>query len=196
MAEEEARTVERRVIRELKNAFAELYFIQRKIDLHSENLRLMQQFADIASRQYEVGIGSQTDALRARTESSKLTVEAYALEREKRSAEAMLNTLLNRPLEGTFERIDTLDTALPDWTREKIDSVAVAARPELLAMRFEVEMGKAGGQLSQMGFRAGPDGPADVQGHGHHPKDYWSLMVGVALPMMPWAYPKASRPGG
>jgi len=190
MADEEARTVEHRVIRELKTAYAELYFIQRKIDLISENRHLMQQLVDIASRQYEVGMGSQTDVLRVRTESSRLVTESYALEREKRSTEAMINMLLNRPLNGPVGCIDTLFVDFPRWTLEQIDSLALLYRPGLQAMRFEVEMNKAEVNAAKWGYAPDLAARLMLKDMAMTSKDYWSFMVGITLPLTSWAYPK------
>jgi cobalt-zinc-cadmium efflux system outer membrane protein len=190
MAEEEIRTKERRVIFELKAAFAELYFIQRKIDLNSESRRFVLQLADVASRQYEVGIASQTDVLRARTELAGLEADGISLEREKRSTEAMMNTILNRPLDGTFERIDTLETPPARLSRGTIDSLTVDSRPELLAMRFETEMGKADVHTAKWEYMPDFMTRVMVKDMAMTPKDYWSFMVGVTMPFAPWAYPK------
>jgi outer membrane protein TolC len=192
MSEEETRTVEHRVIRELKTDYAELYFIQKKIELNSENQRLFQRLVDIASRQYEVGMGSQTEVLRVRTESSRLVTEGYSLEREKQSTEAMLNALLNRPLDGSIGRIDTLPIDFPGWKLEQIDSLALLYRPGLQAMQFEVAMNKA--EVNAAKWDYAPDLTARLmyKDMAMTPKDYWSLMIGVNFPLTSWAYPKAT----
>jgi cobalt-zinc-cadmium efflux system outer membrane protein len=192
MTEEEARVVERRVIRELKSAYSELYFIHRKITLNAENQQLMRQLADIASRQYEAGMGGQTDILRAQTELSKLTNEGIALERERLSMEAMINMLLNRPLGGSIGRIDSLAIDFPEWTLEKIDSLALVSRPGLQAMRFEVEMNKAEVNASRWDYA--PDFMTRLmyKDMAMTPKDYWSFMIEINLPLTSWAYSKAT----
>jgi outer membrane protein, heavy metal efflux system len=191
-AEEDSRAVERRVIFQLKSAYAELYLIQRKIELNTKNRELMKSLAETASRQYEVGMGSQTELMRAQTESSKLANEGIVLGREKRSMEAMINTLLNRPIEESLGRIDTLETRFPVWNREPLDSLALACRPELKAMRFEVEMKKS--EVLAAKWEYAPDLTARlmVKDMVMTPKDYWSFMIGASLPLTSWAYPKAA----
>jgi cobalt-zinc-cadmium efflux system outer membrane protein len=192
MAEEEARVVERRVIFDLKSAYSEIYWIQKKIELNSENQRLMSQALDVASRQYEVGTGTQTDMLRGRTELSRLAVEALALGREKRSMEAMLNVLLDRPLDGSFSRIDTLDFDFPDWTLEQIDSLALIFRPGFRAMKFEVAMNQA--EVVAARWDYAPDFTTRLmyKDMTMTSKDFWSFMIGISLPLSPWAYPKSA----
>ena len=192
MAEEDAKAVERRVIFDLKSAYAELYLIQRKIELTAENRDLLKSLVETASRQYEVGMGSQTDVLRARTESSKLANEGIALERGKRSIEAMINTLLNRPIVQSLGRIDTLETRFPGWNLEQLDTLAMAYRPELQAMRFELEMKRS--EVSAAKWEYAPDLTARLMFKDMvmTPKDYWSFMVGASLPLTSWAYPKAT----
>jgi outer membrane protein, heavy metal efflux system len=192
MAEEDAKAVERRVIFDLKSTYAELYLVQRKIELNDENQDLLKRLVETASRQYEVGMGNQTDMLRAQTESYKLANENISLEREKRSYEAMINTLLNRPIAQNLGRIDTLETSFPGWKREQLDSLAMTCRPELLAMRFEVEMKKS--EIRAAKWEYAPDLTARLmyKDMAMTTKDYWSLMVGATLPLTPWAYPKAA----
>jgi outer membrane protein, heavy metal efflux system len=192
MAEEDAKSVERRVVFELKSAYAELYFIQRKIELNAENGELLKTLVESASRQYQVGTGSQTDMLRAQTESSKLANEGIALEREKKSIEALINVLLNRPIMQGHGRIDTLETSFPGWKQEQIDSLALVFRPELRAMRFEVEMRKS--EVRAAKWEYAPDLTARLMYKDMvmTPKDYWSFMVGASLPLTSWAYPKAA----
>jgi outer membrane protein, heavy metal efflux system len=192
MADEGVRTAERRVVFELKSAVAELYFIRRKIELNGESRRFMRPFADVASRQYEVGIGSRTDALRAGTELAKLDAETFGLERESRSAEATINMLLNRPLDGTLGRIDTLDAALPRWPLRKLDSLALASRPELLAMRLETEMNRAEIRSARLGYAPDIMTRLMLKDMAMTSKDYWSFMVGVTLPFAPWSFSKAA----
>jgi outer membrane protein, heavy metal efflux system len=191
MAEEDAKAVERRVILELKTAYAELYLTQRKIELNAQNRDLLKSLMEAVSRQYEVGMGSQTDMLRAQTEFFRLANEGISLVREKRSTEAMINTLLNRPITGAIGRIDTLEIRFHGWSQERLDSLAMAFRPELQAMRFEVEMKKS--EVGAAKWEYAPDLTARVmyKDMAMTPKDYWSLMVGASLPLTSWAFPKA-----
>jgi cobalt-zinc-cadmium efflux system outer membrane protein len=192
MAEEDAKTIERRVIFDLKSAYAELYWVQRKIELNSESRNLLKRLVETAFRQYEVGMGSQTDMLRAQTESSKLDYEGIALAREKKSIEAMINTLLNRPIMQGLGRIDTLNIGLPGWKQEQLDSLAMMSRPELLAIRFEVDMKES--EVRAAKWEYAPDFTTRLMYKDMvmTPKDYWSFMVGASLPLTSWAYPKAT----
>jgi cobalt-zinc-cadmium efflux system outer membrane protein len=192
MTEEDAKSVERRVIFDLKSAYAELYLIQRKLELNNENQDLLKRLAETASRRYEVGMENQTDMLRAQTESARLANEGIALRREKNSTEAMINTLLNRPIGQSLGRIDTLETRFPGWKREQLDSLAMAFRPELQAMRFEVEMKKSEVRAAKWEYAPDLTVRLMLKDMAMTPKEYWSFMVGSSLPLAFWAYPKAA----
>ena len=58
----------RRVVADLKMAYYGLYFVQQKAAINSENQKLLENFAQIARHQYEVGLANQADFLRAETE--------------------------------------------------------------------------------------------------------------------------------
>ncbi|HEY4613316.1 MAG TPA: TolC family protein, partial [Bacteroidota bacterium] len=55
------KALERKVVKELKSAYYELYLVQRKIQINAENQDLMRRFVEIAQKQYEVGMGKQPD---------------------------------------------------------------------------------------------------------------------------------------
>ena len=83
MADQKYSAFEKKVIRDLKNAYYNLYLVQQKIRINSENQDLMHEFTNIAKSQYKVGIGKQADILRAQTELSLLINEGINLEQEK-----------------------------------------------------------------------------------------------------------------
>src|SRR5450759_1339579 len=97
MMDQGYKALERRIIRDLKSAYFELFHVQRKIQINAENQDLMKHFTEITRRQYEVGMGQQADILRAQTELSTLINEGVNLSKEKKVVESMINTTLSRP---------------------------------------------------------------------------------------------------
>ncbi len=96
MIGQDYKALERRIIRDLKSAYFELFHVQRKIQVNAENQELMKKFTEITRKQYEVGMGQQADILRAQTELSSLINEGVNLSKEKKVVESMINTIVSR----------------------------------------------------------------------------------------------------
>jgi outer membrane protein TolC len=187
MVEQGYKALERKILRELKSAYYELYLVQRKIQINAENQDLMRRFVEIASKQYEVGMGKQQDILRAQTELSTLVNSGINLQREKQVAESMINTILSRPANAPLGYVPDIEGDVRRWTFEQLRPLALEARPELKAMSFNIEMNKADLSLSKREYY--PDLMARVMYKDMvmTKNDFWSAMVGVSIPLAPWS---------
>lgn len=192
MLNEGYKALERKIIRDLKSAYYELYLVQQKIHINEENQDLMRKFVQIASKQYEVGMGKQPDILRAQTELSTLINDGINLNKEKRTAEAMINTLLNRPANAELGFVPDIEASIPRLTFEQLQPLALDNRPELKAMAFNTEMNKA--ELSLAKREYFPDLMARVMYKNMigTKNDFWSAMVGISIPVAPWASGKVT----
>jgi cobalt-zinc-cadmium efflux system outer membrane protein len=182
----------RKIIRELKSAYYELYLVQRKIEINAENQDLMRRFVEIASKQYEVGMGKQPDILRAQTELSTLVSSGLNLQREKRVIESMINTILNRPANALLGYAPEIEANIPTWTFDQLRALALENRPEVLAMNYNIEMNKAELSLSKREYF--PDLMARVmyKDMAMTKDDFWAAMVGISIPIAPWASSKVT----
>ena len=187
MFDKGTKALERKILRDLKSAYYELYLVQRKIQINAENQDLMRRFVDIANKQYEVGMGKQPDILRAQTELSTLINDGLNLQKEKRAIEAMINTILSRPANAPLGYVMDVEAEIPQWTFEQLRPLALEARPELKAMNFNIEMNKAELLLAKREYF--PDLMARVmyKDMAMTSNDFWSVMVGVSIPLSPWS---------
>lgn len=187
MFEQGYKALERKILRELKSAYYELYLVQRKIQINAENQDLVRRFVDIARKQYEVGMGKQPDILRAQTELSTLINNGINLQREKRVVEAMINTILSRPTNADLGFAPDIETDVPRWTFEQLRLLALENRAEVKAMNFNIEMNKAELSLSKREYF--PDLMARVmyKDIAMTSNDFWSAMVGISIPLSPWS---------
>ena len=181
------KALERKVIRELKSAYYELYLVERKIEVNVENQDLMRRFVGIASKQYEVGMGKQPDILRAQTELSTLINDGLNLDKEKKVSEAMINTILSRPTNAPLGAVPEIEANIPKWTFEQLRPLTLENRPEVQAMNFNIEMNKA--ELSASKREYFPDLMVRVmyKDMAMTRDDFWSTMLGISIPIAPWA---------
>ena len=187
MVDQEYKALERRIIRDLKSAYFELFHVQMKIQVNSENLELMKKFTEITRKQYEVGMGQQADILRAQTELSTLINEGVNLLKEKKVVESMINTTLSRPANASLGHVPDVEYTAPDWTFEQLHQLALENRPELKGMNFSIDMNKA--ELSCSKREYYPDIMARVmyKNMSDTKNDFWAAMVGINIPLAFWS---------
>ena len=188
----EQQTTRQEIIRLTKTAFFELYLTDRLFDINSSSQYLMRNFIDISKKQYELGIGRQTDILRAQTELSKLMNDSIALVQSRQSAVAMINTYRNKPVEIPVDVIPEISPELilvP--ALDSLLAIAEKNRPELNSMQFNIDM-----RSSEL-ISAKKEFYPDIMVRGMYKQminlpDDWSLMLGFTLPVAPWSIGKYS----
>ncbi|KAB2881365.1 TolC family protein [bacterium] len=187
MKEQESKALDKKIIRDLKSAYYELYLVQRKMEINGENKRIMQKIIDIALKQYEVGAGNQSDILRAQTELTKLTNESFLLEREKGITEAMINTLISRPANQPLGRIAELEIHDVKVGFDPLVAIAEDNRAELKAMGYNIEMFKSEQALAKREFYPDIMVRGMYKNMSNTSKDFWSLMIGFNVPIAFWS---------
>jgi cobalt-zinc-cadmium efflux system outer membrane protein len=192
MLEQGYKALERKVISEVKSAYYDLYLVQRKIRINTDNQELMRQFQKIALKHYEVGTGEHHEALRAQVELSTLINEGIILQKEKRAAEAMLNTLLSRPTDSPLGFVPDPDLSAAQLTFDQLKPIALESRPEVRAMHYAIDMSQSEVQLSKREYF--PDlmlrfAYKDMAGT---PNNFWSAVAGVSIPLAFWSRGKYS----
>ncbi|MEW6509822.1 MAG: TolC family protein [Bacteroidota bacterium] len=187
MADQNYKALERKIIRDLKSAYYELYLVERKLEINAENQELMRKFVAIASKQYEVGMGKQPDILRAQTELSTLITDGLNIQQQKTAVEAMMNTILGRQANAPLGYVPEIESTVPPWTFEQLRPLALENRPEVKAMNFNIEMAKS--ELSASKRELFPDLMVRVmyKDMAMTRDDFWSTMVGISIPIAPWA---------
>jgi len=128
-----------RIIKEVKSAYYDLSHIYRTTEIVQRNKRILEDFAKIAETRYSVGEGIQQDVLKAHVEVSKMVNELIMLGQKKRTLEAKLNALLNRPPEAQVgEPEEVIFRKLP-FTNEELQKVALEMNPTLKGMKKMIE---------------------------------------------------------
>lgn len=184
-------TQEQDIVRNITSLYFDLYLKYRQIEINHENQMLVRGFIDIARKQYEVGMGKQSDILRAQTELSSLGNDSIVLVQQRKSMEGMLNALCNRPVTTEIGFIPEIDPVVRDYDLNMLLAIAGKNRPELKSMQYGVEMQQA--ELSAAKKEYLPDfmvrGMYKQMTTGN---DDWSLMIGATIPIAPWSMRKYS----
>jgi outer membrane protein TolC len=190
MYESQANALARKIIRDVKSTYYELYLVHMKIQLNKENQELLRKFIEIASKQYEVGMGKQPDIIRAQTELSTLINEGINLDKERISIEAMINTLLSRPANAPLAETEEIFENIPKWTYDQISKLSYDYRNELNAMKFNIEMNKAELKVSKLEYFPDIMGKLTYKNMSGTKDDFFSAMIGVNIPLALWSQDK------
>ena len=89
--------VKQEIVRQVKRSFYELFYVSKIIDITQEEKEILRRFEQIARTKYATGKGSQQNILKVHVEISQLEDRLLALANQKQTAEAMINTLVDRP---------------------------------------------------------------------------------------------------
>ena len=198
-AEAGLEALRRKVARDVKAGYYALWLADRRAALNARTRAWMERLIAIARRQYEVGLGSQADILRAQSEATRLRMDSVDLERERVAVLAEVNALLAREPHAAIRPPDKLEPRAEDYAYARVAAAVEAAHPDLKAMSAEIRMRQAEGDLARRGYWPGfklgaayKDMLAMPPGtHGGGLRDYWSLRVGMDMPVAFWSLPRA-----
>lgn len=189
MQDEEAVVFERQLIRDLKSAYFDLYFIQQQLDINDENQRLLKQILEAAMRRYEVGLGNQSDILRIKTEQSKTVNERLELDKQKVAMETMIQTLIGGDPDRPLGRLPDPGVGAQEWEYERLVTIALDHRSELKSMQFNKAMFAAEVDAARREYY--PDimvrGMYKAMAEGG---DFWALMISANIPLAFWSKEK------
>ncbi len=175
--------VRRRELRaQVRRAFADYYRANRQIQLHREHVELTARLVDLARASYRSGNRGQQDVLRLSLELSRLHSDLAHLQQEERSAKALLNALMNRPVTAPLGPPIEISSAAPG-TPGDLD----IRRSEVAAARAAVRRSEATADLARKEaywptFMVGADYWYMPMATEHHA---YGAMVSVNLP---WLY--------
>jgi cobalt-zinc-cadmium efflux system outer membrane protein len=189
MMEQAVRAKERDLIARLKQVYYDLFLAQKAIQIHHEQIDLLQQFFEIANAKFRAGKGSQVDVLKAQVELSTLHQQLPVLEQGRDTVQGMLNQLLDRdprfplappqaPREGRF-----------DQDLEDLYQAATTARPELKAAELAVQRNEQSHALAQRQYY--PDFNVAFQRfQNFQANDGFGAYVAMSIPFAFWTKPK------
>ncbi len=172
-----------RLIARLKQAYFDLHFIHKGIEIVERNKLLLLQFEKTAKARYSVGQAAQQDIFRAQVEISRVLDRLAVLEQQKESLHAELNRLLNRPPAGplgTPEEIHVtlLTVPLPDLSQRAEDF-----SPILRASVKGVERGEQAVSLARRQYF--PDFDINAVGlrNDRINDNGYQVMLGIKIPL-------------
>jgi outer membrane protein TolC len=189
MTEQAVRAKERELVARLKQAYYDLFLAQKALQIHHEQVELFRQFVEIANVKFRAGKGSQADVLKAQVELSLLFQHLPVLEQRRETAEAMLNTLLDRDPAlrlGLAQEPSQLPVETPI---NDLHHFALNDRPELKAAELAVQRNEQSHALAQRQYY--PDFNVAFQRfQNYQANDGFGAYVAMSIPFAFWTKPK------
>ncbi|MBI3803533.1 MAG: TolC family protein [Nitrospirae bacterium] len=181
MAGEEARGVRLKILRESKQAYYDLFFAHKALEIHHTQVELARKFSQIAQEKFAVGAVGQQDILRAQVELLDLSNALVTLEQERETAEARLNTLLNRPSDAPLGLPQPPTIPAVEPSVEMLQREAEEARPENRMHALAIRRGEESIKLARRDLF--PDVMAEVAYWDvHDGPNRWMASVKINLP--------------
>lgn len=145
--------VELETVEKVKRAYYELYFIQQATTVTEAEQRLLVEIRKVAETRYKAGMASQQDVLRADLEVSNVENELIRLRQRIDSGQARLARVLHIAPQTKLRAMDRLQQEqLPD-DLERLQRLAVDARPELHAQLAALESDRQRLELARLDYR-------------------------------------------
>ena len=189
MTEQSVRAKERELVARLKQVYYDLFLAQKAVQIHHEQVELLRQFVAIASAKFRGGMGSQADVLKAQVELSLLFQHLPVLEQRRKTAEAMLNTLLDRDPALSLGLAQEPAQLPLEESVDNLHRLALNDRPELKAAELDVQRSEQSRTLAQRQYY--PDFNVAFQRfQNYQANDGFGAYVAMSIPFAFWTKPK------
>jgi len=189
MTEQAVRAKELELVGRLKQAYYDLFFAQKALQIHHEQVELVRQFVAIANAKFRAGKGSQADVLKAQVELSMLFQHLPVLEQRRETVEAMLNTLLDRAPASPLGMAQEPSQQSLEQPVDDLHRLALNDRPELKSAELDVQRSEQSRALAQRQYY--PDFNVAFQRfQNYQANDGFGAYFAMSIPFAFWTKPK------
>ncbi len=188
-AEQRYNGKQREIIATVKVAYYEWFYVHQALEIHHQEATRLKQFFEAATAKFRVGKGTHVDVLKAQVEQSKWFQHLPILDQQKETAQAHLNTLLNRepmtPLGIPLNLIEKPKT----FSLKLLQKLALQQRPEIREAALLVEQLNSTIKLAEL--QTYPHLRVEVQRwQNRNADDGFGGVVSINLPFAFWTKPK------
>ncbi|WP_455243872.1 TolC family protein [Petrachloros mirabilis] len=189
ITEQALRAKELDLVARAKQAYYDLFLAHKAIQIHREQIDLLTQFLQAAIAKFKTGKGTQVDVLKAQVELAKLHQQLPVLEQHRETAQAKINTLLNKD--------PRMPMGMPQEPRVKrfpkdldeLFQIATDAKPDVKAAELAVRRNEKFRALAHRQYY--PDVTVAFQRFQNYqaPNGFGAIMA-INMPFAFWTKPK------
>ncbi|MDR3676344.1 MAG: TolC family protein, partial [Acidobacteriota bacterium] len=172
----------RRVAAEVKQAYFDLAFIDRSLEILRKDRDALDGFEKVTEIRYSVGKAAQQDVLRAQLEVTRLSQRATLLNQQRRTLEAQLNSLRNVSIDAPVGTPAAVRLSAFAYTQDQLLEAAQANYPVLKQRQTMVDQNRLSVDLARKEVR--PDfsvGYTYMQRDGQ--PDMYGITISTSLPI-------------
>lgn len=181
---------ERDLRAEVKKAYYDLYFMDRAIELDSENKAVLDYFFEISRTNYGLDVSELDELVRAQRSSAMASLGLLKAREMREGVAARINTLLDRGPGTPVGRTAGVEPVEFGYNEEELVEWAATYNDEVRIAGVEIERGELEKRLAgyawKPDFQVGVnysqigDPPMRVDDAG---EDAWALTLGVNIPI-------------
>jgi len=188
-AEQRFEGKKREIIERVKVAYYELAYIHQAIAIHHEQAKRLRRFFLTAKAKFRTGKRTQVDVLKAQVQLSKWFQHLPILEQQQQSAQARLNTILNRNPEAPLARPDKPTDDPRNLSLAELQQQALVSRPEIRESMLAIEQHERAIKLAEL--QTYPQLNVEVQRwQNRQDDDGFGGIISLNLPFAFWTKPK------
>jgi len=177
------------IVVKVEKAYFDYYRADRELAIHREHMGLVHAAVELVRAAYVGGKGSQAEVLRVSLEVTRLHNEIIAMEQERTTSIAMLNTLMVRNVDAALGPPIEIDASNVHPQVTELEKLVKTKRPELAAGGYAIKKSEASVEAAKSAAHY----PSVMLGFDYMympmesmPHNY-GVMIGVSLP---WLNPK------
>lgn len=144
--------VRRRVTANVKTAYYEYWFYDKALATTLKDKDLLTKLSQIAEARYQVGKGIQQDVLRSQVEISLLLQRLTVLQQQRATAQARLNTLLDRSPETQLPPAADIERSPLNYSLDDLYKLARQSDPGLQREQQMIERNQLAVNLAQKDY--------------------------------------------
>jgi outer membrane protein TolC len=185
----------RDLIVELKDAYYELLYITKAIEITKQNKELVEHLTKIGTTDYSVDGTTLNDVFKAQSQLAQLSYDLILLTEFKEAEVTRINSILNRPPEAALGELKEVGYIPFKYSLAELYKLATANQQELIISDLEVEKSQKAVSLAKLkylpdfnvGFSYIDVGEAEPSSLGALPddsgQDAYSIDFGITIPL-------------
>jgi len=139
MLREKYEAVKREITKNIKFVYYDIFWVDKAIQITEEEKTILESLERVSQRKYESDLVPQQDVVKAQVELSKLINKLFLLKQNRKSLEAKMNSILNRPKGTELRRIDNVKAIEFKYKLDELHKIAKSSKQDLLIANLDVE---------------------------------------------------------
>lgn len=140
------------IIRQVKLAYYSLGYIDRAIDITSEDISVLEHFETLARARYQQGVGLQQAVVKLQAEITRDQSSLEELKRQRVDLEATLNSLRDKPSYSPIDKVSQGERQKVDINLDSLYQIGRDKRPEIQAALLQIEKDEKRIQLARRNY--------------------------------------------